>query len=74
MLTILVGVAEVEREIIWERTLAGVRAAKASGKTVGSPGRVFRPDEVALLRAEGQSRRTIANALELPVSTVRTAA
>jgi DNA invertase Pin-like site-specific DNA recombinase len=37
MLTILVGVAEFEKEIIRERTLSGVRAAKAAGKTLGRP-------------------------------------
>jgi putative DNA-invertase from lambdoid prophage Rac len=71
MLTILAGVAEFEREIIRERTLAGVRAAKAAGKAMGRPRRVFRRDEVARLRAEGQSWRAIAAALNVPVSTVR---
>ena len=37
MLTILAGVAEFEREIIRERTLSGVRLAKANGKTLGRP-------------------------------------
>ena len=71
MLTILAGVAEFEREIIRERTLAGVRAAKAAGKTLGCPRRVFRRDEVARMKADGQSWRAIAAALDLPVSTVR---
>ena len=71
MLTILAGVAEFEREIIRERTLAGVRAPRAAGKTLGRPRRVFRRDEVIRMRAEGQSWRAIAAALNLPVSTVR---
>jgi DNA invertase Pin-like site-specific DNA recombinase len=71
MLTILAGVAEFEREIIRERTLAGVRAAKASGKTLGCPRRVFRRDEVARMKADGQSWRAIAAGLDLAVSTVR---
>ena len=70
-LTILAGVAEFELEIIRERTLAGVRAAKAAGKTLGRPRRLFRRDDVARMRAEGQSWRAIAAALDLPVSTVR---
>ncbi len=68
--TILAGVAEFEREIIRERTLAGVRAAKAKGKTLGRPKRVFRRDEARRLRAEGMSWRVIAKQLGVPVSTV----
>jgi DNA invertase Pin-like site-specific DNA recombinase len=71
MLTILAGVAEFEREIIRERTLAGVRAAKAAGKAIGRPRRIFRRDEVARLRADGQSWRAIARALTVPESTIR---
>ena len=71
MLTILAGVAEFEREIICERTLSGVRAAKAAGKVLGRPRRVFRRDEVVRLRdQDGMSWRAIAKALGLPVSTV----
>jgi DNA invertase Pin-like site-specific DNA recombinase len=73
MLTILAGVAEFEREIIRERTLAGVRAAKARGKALGRPRRLFRRDEVARLRDEGQSWRAIAQTLGVPVSTLRCA-
>lgn len=71
MLTILAGVAEFEREIIRERTLSGVRAAKANGKALGRPRRVFRRDEVLRLReVEGISWRAIATRLGVPVSTV----
>ncbi len=70
MLTILAGVAEFEREIIRERTLSGVRAAKANGKTLGRPMRIFRRDEVVRLREEGLSWRAIAAQLGVPVSTV----
>ena len=70
MLTILAGVAEFEREIIRERTLSGVRAAKARGKILGRPRRVFRRDEVSRLRDQGMSWRAIAKELGAPVSTV----
>ncbi len=70
MLTILAGVAEFEREIIRERTLSGIRAAKARGKVLGRPRRVFRRDEVIRLRTEGRSWRAIAEELGAPVSTV----
>ena len=71
LLTILAGVAEFERELIRERTRAGVSAAKARGKVLGRPRKVFRRDEVARMRAEGQSWRAIAKHLGVPVTTVR---
>jgi DNA invertase Pin-like site-specific DNA recombinase len=71
LLTILSGVAEFERELIRERTASGLRRAKANGKVLGRPSRIFRRDEVARLRAEGQSWRVIAKALGVPVSTLR---
>jgi DNA invertase Pin-like site-specific DNA recombinase len=73
MLTILAGVAEFEREIIRERTRAGLRAARAQGKTLGRKRRVFRRDEALSLRESGQSWRAIAKDLGVPVSTVRDA-
>jgi DNA invertase Pin-like site-specific DNA recombinase len=73
MLTILAGVAEFEREIIRERTLAGVRAARAAGKTMGRPRRVFRRDEVLRMRQQDYSWRAISSALGVPESTLRSA-
>lgn len=71
LMTILSGVAEFERELIRERTVSGLRRAKASGKALGRPGRIFRRDEVTRMRAAGQSWRAIAKSLDLPLSTVR---
>ena len=62
--------AEFEREMIRERTVSGVRAAKAKGKKLGRPKRVFRRDEVVRLRKSGQSWREIAKQLGVPVSTI----
>jgi DNA invertase Pin-like site-specific DNA recombinase len=71
MLTILAGVAEFEREVIKERTLSGMRAAKANGKILGRPRRVFRRDEVVRLRDDqGMSWRAIAKQVGVPVSTL----
>lgn len=47
----------------------GLRVAKANGKQVGRPKRVFRRDELVRLREEGQSWRTIASRLGIPVMT-----
>lgn len=49
---VLASVAEFERELIKERTLAGIHHARAKGKTLGRPKRIFRRDEVVRLRDE----------------------
>jgi DNA invertase Pin-like site-specific DNA recombinase len=69
LLQILASVAEFERELIRERTAAGIRAAKSRGKQLGRPRRVFRRDEVVRLRNEGLSWRAIAAKLEIPTTT-----
>ncbi len=69
LLQILASVAEFEREMIRERTLIGLRVAKANGKHVGRPRRVFRRDEVVQLREDGHSWRNIASKLGIPVMT-----
>ena len=73
LLHLMGAFAEFEREMIRDRTVSGVRAAKARGKVLGRPRRVFRRDEVATMRAAGQSWGTIAKTLGLPASTVRDA-
>ena len=70
LLHILAAFAELERELIRERVTAGVRAAKARGKQVGRPKRIFRRDEVTRLRAQGVSWRKIGEALGIPVATL----
>src|ERR1035438_5416338 len=55
LLQILASVAEFEREMIRERTLSGIRAARANGKTLGRPKRIFRRDELIRLREIGRA-------------------
>jgi len=70
LLQILASVAELEREMIRERTLSGIRVAQAAGKVVGRPRRVFRRDEVVRLRAvESLSWRAIGRNLGIPAMT-----
>jgi putative DNA-invertase from lambdoid prophage Rac len=71
MLTLLAGVAEFERELIIERTVAGIEAARKRGVQLGRRPRVFRRDEVQRLRAEGKSWKAISTALGVPVGTCR---
>jgi len=70
LLHLFAAFAEMEREIIRERVRAGVRNAKAKGTRLGRPQRVFRRDEVVRLRSEGKSWRSVAQTLNLPMSTV----
>ena len=63
--------AEFERTMIQERVKAGLRRAKAQGKTLGRP-KVTEKVEKAVLnaRAEGTGKRKIARQLGIGVSTV----
>src|SRR5215831_1652229 len=70
LLHILAALAELEREIIRERAVAGVKAARANGKQLGRPRHVFRRDEAVRLRAEGMAWRKIAAKLGVPVTSV----
>jgi len=63
LMNILASVAAFELELIKERTLLGVRAARAKGKHIGRPRRVFRRDEAIRLRNEGHSWRSIGRIL-----------
>ena len=70
LLHIFAAFGELERETIRERVFCGLRTAKAKGKPLGRPKRVFRRDEALQLRAEGKSWRHIAKALNIPLSTL----
>jgi DNA invertase Pin-like site-specific DNA recombinase len=89
LLNILSVLAEFERDLIRERTNAGIaeyRRAFAAGKVgrerhsksgkdlaPGRPPKVFRRDEAARLRASGLSWRVIGRRLGVPQSTIRKA-
>lgn len=77
MFTIIGAMAELERNIIRERVLAGMEHARRngtkSGQPVGRPKAVFDRDEVVKLRQEGLSWRQIASKLRVGGATVRRA-
>jgi putative DNA-invertase from lambdoid prophage Rac len=66
--------SEFEREMIRERTIAGMEYAKShgtrSGNPIGRPKKVFRRDEAQRLRDEGMSYRDIARTLGVGLGTV----
>ncbi|MFF0220924.1 recombinase family protein [Streptomyces sp. NPDC004629] len=70
--TMMVAFAELERDMIVERTRAGLEAAKAQGRTGGRP-KAMTEDMIAAAkarRAAGESYGTIAKALGVGQATV----
>jgi DNA invertase Pin-like site-specific DNA recombinase len=61
--TVLGAVAELERSLIAERVRAGLRNARAKGKTLGRPRLVVDDARIGRLRAQGRSIREIADEL-----------
>jgi DNA invertase Pin-like site-specific DNA recombinase len=72
--TVLGAVAELERSLIAERVRAGLRNARAKGKTLGRPRIVVDAVQIARLRASGASWPEIARQLGVSVGTVYQAA
>src|ERR1700676_3059750 len=72
--TVLGAVAELERSLIAERVRAGLRNARAKGKTLGRPRVVVDAAQTARLRASGASWPKIARQLGVSVGTVFQAA
>ena len=70
-LNILCAVAEFERDLIRERTLAGLVAARKRGARLGRPRSIDQyRDQVIELKGRGMSRRAIAGELGIPASNV----
>jgi DNA invertase Pin-like site-specific DNA recombinase len=74
MFTIIGAMAELERNVIRERVVAGMEHARnhgtKSGASIGRPRAVFDRARVIELRDAGQSWRQIASALSVGVATV----
>lgn len=67
---VLAAIAEFERELLIERTNSGIAHARAMGKTLGRPKKVFRKDEAIRLHQEGWSFRKIARELKVGTTLV----
>jgi DNA invertase Pin-like site-specific DNA recombinase len=76
MFTIIGAMAELERNVIRERVVAGLEHARnhgtKSGAAIGRPRAVFDRARVVELRESGQSWRQIAAALGISTGTART--
>jgi DNA invertase Pin-like site-specific DNA recombinase len=75
--TVFAAIAEFERELIRERTLAGMHKAKLNGTRSGRPvGRPTRPVDVRRaqrLHKEGKSWREVSRIMGIPRTTLRNA-
>jgi DNA invertase Pin-like site-specific DNA recombinase len=62
MLTMLAAVAEMERDMLVERTQAGLARAKSEGKTLGRPSKTTteQREEIIAKYAAGESVSTLA--------------
>jgi DNA invertase Pin-like site-specific DNA recombinase len=70
--TMLAAVAEFEKDLIKERTRAGLERARAAGKRIGRPRRSVDRAKVGELRKE-HSYREISKMLHIPVGTLHAA-
>jgi DNA invertase Pin-like site-specific DNA recombinase len=67
---IIAAVAELERELIRERTVAGIEAARRRGRHPGRPPVVFDLGRARELQAQGKSVRAIGKVLGVAAATV----
>jgi DNA invertase Pin-like site-specific DNA recombinase len=67
---VIAAVAELERELIRERTRAGIEAARRRGRHPGRPPVKFDLDRARELQAGGMSIRAISKALGVAAATV----
>ena len=74
-LHILAALAEFERELIRDRTKAGLQAAKLRGVRLGRPPKLSHADlmEAAAMIAAGQSRQSVAATFNISALTLRRA-
>src|ERR1700683_3720343 len=71
--TVLGAVAELERSLIVERVKAGLRNARARGKTLGRPRKIVDAAKIADLRTQGRSWREIAREIGTNTASARRA-
>lgn len=67
---VLGAVAEFERDLLIERTQAGLQRAKSEGKSLGRPS-VASAEQVQELKAAGMSQSAVVTELRISLSTVK---
>jgi putative DNA-invertase from lambdoid prophage Rac len=68
---VLAAIAEFERDLLIERTNAGLARAKAEGKKLGRPEATKTTEKVQERKAEGKSQAEVAQAENLSLATVK---
>lgn len=71
LFTVLGAVAELELELIRERTKDGLARARAQGKRIGRPPNKTLDEEIEVLRAQGMSLRQIGEAVGMSHQAVK---
>jgi putative DNA-invertase from lambdoid prophage Rac len=69
-MTVLAAVAQFERDLLIERTQAGLERAKAEGKALGRPVKAS-SEQVQALKERSMSQSQVAAELEISLSTVK---
>jgi DNA invertase Pin-like site-specific DNA recombinase len=72
MLTVLAGIAEYEREIIWARTMEGRSLARTKGVRFGRPPKLNSQERLCAIarRQAGEAHHLIAASYSVSVSTI----
>jgi len=73
MFQIIGAMAEFERALIQERVRAGLRNARAKGRKLGRPRVTVDASEIARLRSQGASWRSISKELGISIGTAHAA-
>ena len=71
MFNVIAAMAEFERDLIRERTKAGVAFARSKGKRIGRPRVAVAAADARRLRTAGLSRRAIGRELKISEGSVR---
>lgn len=68
---VLGAVAEFERDLLIERTQAGLTRAKAEGKKLGRPEATATTEAVQRLKAQNMTQAQVADMLDIGIATVK---
>lgn len=69
-MTVIAAVSEMEKNLLVERTMAGLNRAKAEGKILGRP-KAVNVSEVELLKNKGLTQKAAADELQVSLSTIK---
>lgn len=71
LLTVLAGVAELERDMISERTRQGLRSARARGESLGRPTRAISERDLQRFRRGETTKAALARELGVSMNTLK---